>query len=301
MGLLLLLVLSKGAVAQFRRADFDKLSVLAGTWQMPQEKGMLYEVWELDSDTMLLGRSFSVSGKDTIPEETVQLSWSKGAITYSPTVVDQNKGLPVIFTLKSIGISGFLFENKAHDFPQRIRYQPKGDTLLASVSGKMADGVREIKYSYVRVADTHGRADLGYFAGKWWLKAWTTGDRTGKPDINGTWLVERAPQGSCLTGQVRLLSGRIFTHELIAYNPAQREFTRTIAAADSSYYTFTTKGWAANKLIWLGTQSTRNGSVPMKQEILRKGPDTFRAVFFIRDNGDWNVVMTEELERMPRE
>ena len=165
--LLLLLFSSQPASAQFSRQDFRKLAALTGAWQMPQPPGLLYEIWERGSDTLLLGRSFSVRGKDTIPQETVQLAWNGGVITYRPTVVGQNGGLPVTFTLKNISDSGFLFENPAHDFPQAIRYRPSGDALFATVSGNTAKGYKAIRYTYTRPAKLVAVDAMAYFKGRW--------------------------------------------------------------------------------------------------------------------------------------
>jgi hypothetical protein len=76
---------------------------------------------------------------------------------------------------------------------------------------------------------------------------------------------------------------------------------RTIAAADSSYFSLTTKGWQGDGLTWIGTQSIRGATLKIKQEIIRKGQNAFSAIFYVRREGKWTVTMKEELERMPGE
>jgi hypothetical protein len=225
--LLLMLFSSLQTFAQFSRQDFRKLNALTGVWQMPQPPGLLYEIWEQASDTLLLGRSFSVRNGDTIPQETVRLSWSLGRITYTPTVAGQNGGLPVSFTLKSISDSGFLFENPAHDFPQLIRYMPSENILFAIVSGQTAKGYRANGYTYTRVPKPVVADPMGYFRGRWRLRAWLSGKGTNTPpDINATWFVSGILENvTCLSGQVQLAGGKLFTSELIAFDPAKRTFT----------------------------------------------------------------------------
>ena len=285
------------AKAQFSKTDFRRLSSILGVWRASAGTAQLMEHWVQEDDTVLIGRSFLIRGADTIPEESVRLTWSDSVIAFSAAVIGQNEGRPVTFLLKQIGSAGFVFENSQHDFPQRIRYLPKGDSLFAQVSGVTSKGARELKYKYLRVAKVHDSTELHFFVGRWWLKLWAKGAAEGKPDVNASWLLEKSNTGSSMTGRVSLMGGRRFTNELIAFDPGRREWTRTIAAADSSYYTFTTKGWAGNSLIWIGTRSTFNGIVPMKQEILRTSAHTFRAEYYLRSDGEWRLIATEELER----
>lgn len=127
---------------------------MAGSWRMPQEKGFLYEVWLKQNDSTLIGRSFSVQGNDTIPEESTRLAFhSSGRITFTANVAVQNGGQPVHFVLRSIDKMSFAFENRNHDFPQMIRYKPGRYTLLAAISGNTPKGYRTIRFRYARVTD----------------------------------------------------------------------------------------------------------------------------------------------------
>ena len=55
---------------------------------------------------------------------------------YIPTVKNQNNGEPVSFKLVSGKNGEFVFENKQHDFPQRIIYRnPNPDSLYARIEG----------------------------------------------------------------------------------------------------------------------------------------------------------------------
>ena len=82
---------------------------------------------------------------DTIPQETVQLKISNGIITYTSTVANQNNQQPVTFTLVKTENGKYIFENKAHDFPQQISYHLiDNNTLNASISGTAKDKFSEI-------------------------------------------------------------------------------------------------------------------------------------------------------------
>jgi len=140
-------------VAQpFTQKDFQQLHALQGAWTLTNKRGVLHEVWRMKAADYLTGVSFLVSGQDTIPQESIVLSLQNGNITYVPTTVHQNQGLPVVFTLISAENGLFVFENKAHDFPQRIGYQiPKDSLLHAYIEGPTPNGMKRIPFSYTRM------------------------------------------------------------------------------------------------------------------------------------------------------
>jgi hypothetical protein len=92
-----------------------------------------------------------INGKDSTALETVELRYFNGRIFYTPRVPNQNDGLPVSFRLVSIeNGTGFSFENKEHDFPQRIVYRLGEKTLNASISGQTSSGFREQQFNFTR-------------------------------------------------------------------------------------------------------------------------------------------------------
>lgn len=111
---------------------------LVGLWVYESPKGNIYESWKKLNDSLLVGRSYSIVGNDTITGEEISMVELNGEVNYIPTVKDQNEGLPVKFKLTSISEGILVFENPAHDFPQRISYQSiAADSLVAEVSGPM--------------------------------------------------------------------------------------------------------------------------------------------------------------------
>jgi hypothetical protein len=139
------------AFAQYNADDFKKLHKLGGTWTMKTDKGVLNESWELNNDSLMLGKTYDVIGRDTIPKEIMRLEFKKNDITYNPVVVDENRDKPIIFKLISTANNQYIFENKNHDFPQQIIYDiTPGNELLASVNGQTRNGKKEIQYKYAR-------------------------------------------------------------------------------------------------------------------------------------------------------
>lgn len=128
-------VLSTTTSGQQRQA-IQQLSWLCGTWENKTAKGILYETWVPVSNTFYQGKSYMLHQKDTVVLETIQLTVRKGVLCYIPAVTRQNKGQAVVFTLSSIDDSNVVFENPAHDFPQRISYtRITADSLIAEISG----------------------------------------------------------------------------------------------------------------------------------------------------------------------
>jgi hypothetical protein len=54
----------------------------------------------------------------------------------------------------AIDESTVVFENPAHDYPQRVAYTRKGDSLLAWIDGTVSGKSRRVDFPYRRVACT---------------------------------------------------------------------------------------------------------------------------------------------------
>jgi hypothetical protein len=116
---------------------FTKLFALKGTWVMQTKKGPLFEKWTIISNSELQGKSFKLNGADTIVLEKVRLIENTEGIFYIPVVEQQNQRQPVSFKMISIENNKFTFENKVHDFPQRIIYNVvSSDSLVARIEGE---------------------------------------------------------------------------------------------------------------------------------------------------------------------
>ena len=148
---LMLLFSSNTLYAQYSIRDFAPLHGLTGNWKMITKKGFLMEHWYINNDSTMHNKSYRVHGTDTIPQETVQLSLRNGSITYTSSVADQNNQQPVTFTLTKMENGKYIFENRAHDFPQQISYQlADKNTLNAGISGNIKFKHREILFNFKR-------------------------------------------------------------------------------------------------------------------------------------------------------
>lgn len=125
-----------------RNNRLDTLKWFIGSWQEEDSGGIFTETWEIQNDSTWRGTGLLINRSgDTAFTEHLQLANINDTLWYIPTVGNQNGGMPVRFRQKLITDTSVVFENMAHDFPQRIIYIKKsGDHMLARVEGKV-DGV----------------------------------------------------------------------------------------------------------------------------------------------------------------
>jgi hypothetical protein len=120
--------------------DFSKIIKMEwvlGTWENTNSEGVLYEIWTKSNDSVYAGKSFMIANKDTVFSESISLELKQNELYYIPTVSNQNNAQPVEFKFISSDNSTVIFENKKHDFPQRIIYKnPTLDSLYARVEGE---------------------------------------------------------------------------------------------------------------------------------------------------------------------
>jgi len=118
-----------------------------GTWTENQADGVFKEVWTKDSDTLFLGTSSMVNGKDTLFREDIRLVLRGKDIFYIPTVPGQNEDKPVEFKLIASIDKSWTFENKAHDYPSQIIYTLNHpNSITATIQG--TENNRSKKFSF---------------------------------------------------------------------------------------------------------------------------------------------------------
>ena len=126
--------------ASANHSDLRELSWLTGSWIQRSDMGTFNESWTFLSDTILEGSGFLVVKNDTMFSEDILIKARGKDIYYIVAASGQNDEAPVEFKLVSKTNGDFVFENPAHDFPQRIIYKrPDGDTLHAYIEG-IAEG-----------------------------------------------------------------------------------------------------------------------------------------------------------------
>ena len=135
--------------------DFGHLAFMAGHWRTPIESrvGPLYteEYWSAPAGGMMLGYGRTLRGIDSASFEYMRISVDgEGGVAF----YGQPGGAPAVtFRLARASPSEAVFENPAHDFPQRITYRREGDTLTATISRMDGGNAQSWRFERLRRAD----------------------------------------------------------------------------------------------------------------------------------------------------
>lgn len=138
--------------AQQKQDKLKDLDWIVGNWEMVTPEGTVRESWFKDSDSSMHGMGlFTAPAGDTLYSENISLVQSGDTLFYIPAVSNQNDGKPVPFKEMKFSADEVIFENKAHDFPQRIVYKRTSDsTMNARVEGMQEGKARAEEFSYTR-------------------------------------------------------------------------------------------------------------------------------------------------------
>lgn len=93
---------------------------LKGVWRM--ESKVIYERWDSLSPNSMRGFSYRLKLGHPQVKEYLTLNKTEAGAVYTATVLQQNDGRSVDFTLTQQD-SSWIFENPKHDFPKKIVYK----------------------------------------------------------------------------------------------------------------------------------------------------------------------------------
>ncbi len=115
--------------------DLSALSWLTGAWSGVQDGVEMEEHWLAPKGNTMLGLHRDVKGEKTVSYEFLRIDSTPEAITYWASPGGRQ---PTPFRLAENRDNRVVFENKAHDFPQRIIYWlDKDGALHAKIEGTM--------------------------------------------------------------------------------------------------------------------------------------------------------------------
>ena len=109
---------------------------LIGRWENNSAEGNLSEFWTKTNDSTFHGESYFVIKNDTVFGEKVELMQRGKDFIFEARVAKQNDEKPVPFKLTKSSETEMVWENPAHDYPNKIVYQKVGnDSLVAEIFG----------------------------------------------------------------------------------------------------------------------------------------------------------------------
>ena len=126
----------------------ERIGWLQGCWQASSPRRIIEEHWTAPRGRSMLGVSRTLRGDSLVEYELVVVSERAGVLTYHAHPSGQEGA---IFTARTVSDSMVVFENSAHDFPQRVAYRRIGtDSLLAWIEGSVQGTARRIEFPYAR-------------------------------------------------------------------------------------------------------------------------------------------------------
>jgi len=129
--------------------DLKQFCFLLGSWEMKTLKRKTTESWVKIKDK-LNGKSYrhSLNG-DSVLTETVVIKKIDGVFHYCVTGLEENNTGTTSFKLFFAQNNTFIFQNKTHDFPQKIVYQNKGkDQIFAWIEGEIEGKKMKSEFPY---------------------------------------------------------------------------------------------------------------------------------------------------------
>ena len=108
------------------------LAFMTGSWRLTRGDSVVEEHWTGPRGGTLFGVGRTMRGERTPAFEFLRIEARRDGIYY----VASPSGRPATpFKLRQFAKDRVVFENRAHDFPQRIAYWREGERLCAEVSG----------------------------------------------------------------------------------------------------------------------------------------------------------------------
>ncbi len=133
-----------------RSSPVDQLAWLAGCWERVSGATVVEEQWMAPRGGMMLGMGRTVVGGRVREYEMLRVFEAGDTLVYGSTPSGQAYAE---FRAPTIGDRSVVFENRSHDFPQRIGYRAiRSDSLIAFIEGPRGGTVRRIEFPYARVA-----------------------------------------------------------------------------------------------------------------------------------------------------
>lgn len=126
-------------------ADVARLGWMAGTWVREADGVTVRETWLAP-----VGGSMAGAGQTNRPGrkpfiEHMKITAEPAGATFTALVPGQP---PTAFVLKPGAEGEAVFENPAHDYPQRVIYRRCGEDLCAAVEGRVKGELKREAWRY---------------------------------------------------------------------------------------------------------------------------------------------------------
>jgi hypothetical protein len=121
---------------------------MCGHWVMERGERTVSETWLDARGGTLFGLGRTLRGDRLVEFEFLRIERRGDSLAY---VAQPNGRPPTEFRLVERTERSVRFENRAHDFPQVVRYwSEQPESLMAEASGPMGGGERKLRFAYGR-------------------------------------------------------------------------------------------------------------------------------------------------------
>lgn len=128
----------------------SKLGWMTGCWEQRSATRVVHEQWMAPLGGMMMGMSRTVTRDTARAFEHLRLDSRKGVATY---IAHPSGQAETSFPATTVSDTMVVFDNPAHDFPQRIIYRKVGsDSLRARIEGPQGGQTRGIDFPMKRVS-----------------------------------------------------------------------------------------------------------------------------------------------------
>jgi hypothetical protein len=141
-----LLLFSTAALAQ-APAKVESLDWMTGGWVSETPRGKVTETWLGPGNGLMVAANLSTFANGRKTFEFLRIAETPGGFSYFASPGGQP---PTEFKLKEAGEKRVVFENAAHDFPQRILYWRDGDALVARIEGTIKGEAKQQEWRFKR-------------------------------------------------------------------------------------------------------------------------------------------------------
>ena len=150
LALAILLLISSTAAAQ-TVTKLSDLGWMSGCWELNDEKrGMLIsEMWMKPSGNAMMGVGRTIKSGKLVDFEFLRIVEDANGIAYISRPSENKEDASFKMIRSSTG--EVVFENAAHDFPQRIIYKGSGEKMTARIEGLTNGKLKGIDFPYARV------------------------------------------------------------------------------------------------------------------------------------------------------
>ena len=127
--------MASGRGVQAPKTSLDSLAWITGSWTGTARGVEMEEHWTSPKGGSMIGIHRDVAKGRTVSFEFLRIEMQKDQIVYLSMPNGRSPATP--FPLKEVSGTRVVFENPAHDFPQRIIYWKDGNDLRARIEGTM--------------------------------------------------------------------------------------------------------------------------------------------------------------------